>query len=45
MMTLYLSAVMGRPAYFDVDRGTLYARCVLPPIENRDPGDETREDD
>jgi hypothetical protein len=27
------------------DRATLYARPVLPPIENRDPGDETTEDE
>jgi len=26
-------------------RRAAYARCVLPPIENRDPGDETAEDD
>ena len=27
------------------DRSALYARDVLPPLENRDPGDETAEDD
>jgi hypothetical protein len=36
---------MGRLAYFYVGRGTLYHRCVLPPLENRDPGDETGEDE
>jgi hypothetical protein len=29
----------------DVGRAAVYARSVLPPIENRDPGDETSEDD
>jgi hypothetical protein len=27
------------------DRPELYARSMLPPLENRDPGDETSEDD
>jgi hypothetical protein len=27
------------------DRNALYARDVLPPLENRDPGDETAADD
>jgi hypothetical protein len=31
--------------FFDSDRADLYARPVLPPIENRDPGDETTEDE
>jgi hypothetical protein len=29
----------------DVDRRGLYARDMLPPLENRDPGDETADDD
>jgi hypothetical protein len=37
---------MGRTAYsWRSDRAALYARDVLPPLENRDPGDETVEDD
>jgi hypothetical protein len=31
--------------FSDADRAALYARTVLPPIENRDPGDETTEDE
>jgi hypothetical protein len=31
--------------FSDADRAALYARPVLPPIENRDPGDETTEDE
>jgi hypothetical protein len=29
----------------DADRCAPYIRIVLPPIENRDPGDESRDDD
>jgi hypothetical protein len=38
---------MGRTAHLagGSDRCALYALDVLPPLENRDPGDETAEDD
>jgi hypothetical protein len=36
---------MSRTAYSDVGRAALYSQSMLPPIENRDPGDETSEDD
>jgi hypothetical protein len=31
--------------FVDVDRKGLYAPNMLTPLENRDPGDETAEDD
>ncbi len=37
--------VDGPNGLFPSDRAAVYARPVLPPIENRDPGDETAEDE